>query len=175
MSAPLDELYLAWLYRQVASDRLKNPSRTYWTLLRQLFTKEFIWIIPNDDNRVEDGRDLRIEFLEENGLYEVSSEWMELGCSFLEMLIALSRRLAFEADGSSVRWFWTLMENLNLSTYNDRTPIPLGEVDNILDTVIWRTYSPDGSGNLFPLKNATHNQQNVEIWYQLSAYVLEMD
>lgn len=63
MDGPLDEQYLKWLYRQVASSKYRNPARTYWSLLRQLYTTEFVWTVPNDDNRVEDGRDLRYEFL----------------------------------------------------------------------------------------------------------------
>jgi len=62
MNEPLDDLYLTWLYSQIGSIKLKQPSRTYWSLFRQLYTKEFVWIIPNDDNRIEDGRDLRFKF-----------------------------------------------------------------------------------------------------------------
>jgi len=49
VSQPLDELYFTWLYSQVGSVRTRNPARTYWSLLRYLYTKEFVWIIPNDD------------------------------------------------------------------------------------------------------------------------------
>ena len=173
MNEQLDELYIQWLYSQVASVRLRNPSRTYWRILRQLYVKEFIWIIPNDDNRVEDGRDLRYEFIEELGLRDIDEAWLRQGCSFLEMLIGLSRRLSFEDDGEPRTWFWKLMENLNLEQYNDNALIPEQEVDDILDTVIFRTYRRDGRGGLFPLRNARYDQRDVEIWYQLSAYLLE--
>ncbi len=46
---PLDERYFRWLCSQVVNVKLKNPSRTYWSLLKQLHTKEFVWIIPNDE------------------------------------------------------------------------------------------------------------------------------
>src|SRR5689334_4311656 len=125
MNEPLDELYFKWLYRQVGSVRLRNPARTYWSLLRLLFTKEFVWIIPNDDNRVEDGRCLRHEFVEELGIENVDYEWMSLGCSFLEMLIALSRWLAFEAEEGEPRdWFWHVMRVLGLDIYRDNIAIP---------------------------------------------------
>lgn len=180
MNAPLDELYLNWLYAQVASIRLKNPRRTYWSLIRQLYIKEFIWIIPNDDNRVEDGRDLRYEFLDETqGLAknEVDLNWMGLGCSFLEMLVALSRRLAFEADeGQPREWFWHILENLDLARFNDElyhNDMQTETINEVLDAVIWRTYHPDGTGGMFPLKEPTEDQRDVEIWYQLGAYLLE--
>ena len=176
MSPPLDDQYLTWLYDQVASARLKNPSRTYWRMLRQLYTKEFVWLIPNDDNRVEDGRDLRYEFIDDNGIHaEVDQEWLTLGCSVLEMLIGLARRLAFEADGECREWFWKLIENLNLEDCNDRNYDNLHQraIDEAIDRVVWRTYSPSGRGGLFPLKHSGQDQREVEIWYQLSAYLLD--
>lgn len=172
MSQPLDELYLTWLYSQIGSVRLKNPSQTHWSLVRQLYSKEFVWIVPNDDNRVEDGRDLRYEFIDEQMLEDVDPAWLDLGCSMLEMLIGLSRRLSFEAEGESRDWFWTLINNLALRS-DDKNPILVEVVDATLERVIWRTYNPDGSGGLFPLRRAHKNQRKVEIWYQLSAYLLE--
>lgn len=172
---PLDELYFVWLYGQVGSIETSNPSRTYWRLMRQLFTKEFLWIIPNDDNRAEDGKELRHEFIRKERLRRVDQEWLDLGCSMLELLIALSRRLSFEEDGEPREWFWKLIENLDLERFNDHFHWRPGEVDEILDDVIWRTYNPDGSGGLFPLEHATEDQTKVELWYQMSAYLLEND
>lgn len=176
MSEPLDELYFQWLYRQVASVRLKNPARTYWSLAKKLHTKEFLWLIPNDDNRVEDGRDLRYEFLHENGL-DRDPDWLGLGCSMLEMLIALSRRLSFEGDGEPNEWFWAMLENLGIRNHSDGYYYDhRGEedtVDDILDAVIWRTYEPNGIGGLFPLENPKQDQRDVEIRYQMAAYLIE--
>lgn len=169
---PLDELYFKWLYSQVGSVRTSR-SRTYWKLLRQLYTKEFVWIIPNDDNRAEDGRDLRYEFIEDQQLDDVDSNWLGLGCSMLEMLIGLSRRLAFEAEGRPRDWFWHLIKTLGLDDYTDNTDFPYDKVDDVLNRVIWRTYSRNGNGGLFPLHKTTKDQRDVEIWYQLSAYLLE--
>lgn len=170
---PLDELYFTWLYSKVGSVEEANPSRTYWALCRKLFTKEFIWFVANDDNRAEDGRDLRDEFLNEEGIVSVTIDWMRLGCSMFEFLIALSRRLDFEAEQSIEYWFWFLMDQLGLKQYCDRVQLPEEHVDEILDRVIWRTYEPDGQGGLFPLREPHKDQRQVEIWYQLSAFLLE--
>lgn len=179
MNAPLDELYFKWLYSQVSSARAKNPSKTYWFLMRQLFRKEFVWFVPNDDNRVEDGRDLRYLFLEELEVESPDPMWMDLGCSMLEMMIALSNRLSFEAERSPKDWFWELMGNLRLAEFNDISYTKGDDyeelVDCILDNVIWRTYEADGTGGLFPLKDPREDQRNIEIWYQLSAYLLEAE
>lgn len=176
MSQLLDEHYLTWLYGQVANVRARKPSKTYWNLFKQLYTTEFIWFVPNDDNRVEDGRDLRYEFFD---IYDIDDEdeWLGLGCSFLELLFGLARRLTFEAEHDVNYWFWVLLNNLDLSQYNDETyseKSAEGKIGNVVDDVIWRTYSPDGSGGLFPLKNADQDQRDVELWYQLSAYVIEL-
>ena len=173
MSEPFDEAYFKWLCRQVESMRQKNPAHTHWKLLKQLFTKEFIWIVPNDDNRLEDGRDLREEFAQDVYPWFVAEYWMQQECSMLEMLIALARRLAFE-DAQTVRkWFWEMMHNLNLTDFNDASEYPEEDIDQILDAVIWRTYHPSGRGGLFPLHHAEEDQRDVEIWYQLSAYLAE--
>lgn len=172
MLPPIDELYFQWLYSQVGSENVRNRSKTYWELLRELHKKEFVWIVPNDDNRAEDGRDLRQEFLSETNI-EPEADWLRLGCSMLELLIGLSRRLAFGDDGEPRDWFWHLMDNLGLRIYNDARIRSLERIDEILDRVIWRTYEPDGTGGLFPLKQPAQDQREVELWYQLSAYLLE--
>lgn len=174
MDKPLDELYFIWLYSQVGDPDIKNPARTYWRIFKHLFTKEFVWIVPNDDNRIEDGRDLRYEFVGDLALKKVDQDWMKLGCSMFELLVGLSRRLAFECDGEPRDWFWHLMENLDFRQHNDRSTFDIAQVDEILDRVIWRTYDYDGRGGLFPLRHADRDQRKIEIWYQLNAYILEI-
>jgi hypothetical protein len=170
---PLDELYFTWLYSKVGSVKVANPSKTYWSLLKKLFTKEFVWIVANDDNRAEDGRDLRKEFMEDEGIASVDDDWMRLGCSMLELLIALSRRLEFEAGNTPRYWFWVMMQNLLLDKYSDDVPLPESEIDDILDAVIWRTYADDGTGGLFPVKHFGQPLPEMEIWYQMCLYLIE--
>lgn len=173
MTAPLDDLYLTWLYSQASSVKLRRPSRTYWNLFRQLYTKECVWFIPNDDNRLEDGRELRELFLYEQRAEDPPREWLDLGCSFLELLIGLSRRLSFETEREARDWFWEMLQNLGISTYTDASSYSEEEVDDKLDNVLWRTYKHNGEGGLFPLKHAREDQRDVELWYQLSAYILQ--
>lgn len=172
MNRPLDELYLNWLYECIADPNEPSPSRTFWNLAHHLYTTEYIWLIPNDDNRMEDGRFLREEFSEDLGLDIEDNNWMNLGCSMLEMMIALSRRLSFVGGGEPRGWFWHLIGNLGLRI-SDRQRFPTRRVDEVLHMIIWRTYSPDGSGGLFPLRHATCDQRDVELWTQLNAYLLE--
>lgn len=176
MNEPLDELYLKWLYTQIASPRLKNPERTYWNLAKQMFTKRFVWIVPNDDNRQEEGKELRIEFLTDLEIPTADPNWLDIECSFLEMLVSLSRRLAFLADGEVRGWVNQLLDNLDIrasdAQYNNRVA---QIVDETMDRVIWRQYDYNGNGGLFPLQNPREDQTQVELWYQLNAYLNERD
>lgn len=172
MSQPLDESYFQWLCDQVGALEAKDPSRTYWRLLKLLFTKEFVWVVANDGNRIEDGKELRYEFVDQSGLNDVDQHWMQLGCSMLELMIGLSRRLAFEAEGEPRDWFWTLAWNAGLVSHND-SHCNDRMVGDILDRIIWRTYHSNGRGGFFPLQRPPHDQRKVELWYQLNAYIIE--
>lgn len=172
---PLDETYFVWLYSQVADSEAKEPSLTYWKLLKQLFTTEFVWSIPKDENRSEDGKQLRLEFVQSQQLNDVDDDWVNFGCSMLELMVGLSRRLAFEAEGEPHYWFWKLAENIGVSQYSDDRRFPRKRVDDVLRRVINREYDRNGDGGFFPLRHAQKDQRKVELWYQLSAYVLEQE
>lgn len=175
MAEPLDELYLRWLYSQVGNVKLRDRRRTYWSLMRLLYKKEFVWLIPNDDNRLEDGRDLRMEFVHDEGIDDVDALWMTIGCSMLEMLIGISRRLNFEDEKNTVaEWFWELIDNLEMKVLDLHMDQRIeDQVNVVLDECIWRTYHKNGQGGLFPLRRPAKDQRDVELWYQLSAYLLE--
>lgn len=170
MDEPIEETYFNWLYSKVASVEVPTPSLTFYSLLSTLHSVEFVWLISGDDNRAEDGLDLRTEFLRVAQL-EQDPAWSSIGCSVLEMFIALSRRAEFETDVSARDWFWIFLTNLGLAHLNDAQD-GVGEPTAIvLDRFIWRTYRRDGLGGLFPLQRATKDQRKVEIWYQFFAYL----
>lgn len=177
---PLDESYFKWLYGEIASTKDRNPERSHWKLARRLYGTKFLYFVPNDDNRAMDGIDLREEFLDQLPEYEVERAWLEMECSVLEMLIALARRADFHSfDGTMPEgkrgWFWHLMDNVGLSPYVDAVirEGDLGEIDKILSKLNNRTYNANGRGGLFPLRRPRGDQRKVELWYQLSAYLLE--
>lgn len=175
MAEPLDELYLVWLYAQVENPNLKNPRRTFWNLCRALFTTEFVWFVPNDDARIEDGRELRYQFLDDAEIPEVDPAWIDQGVSYLEMLIALSRRGAYQNDMPAPKWFWLMIRNLGLYECNDsfNTEQLASIVEEVTDQVTFRQYHMDGRGGLFPLKRPAEDQTKVELWYQMCAYIIE--
>lgn len=176
MKPTIDDLYLVWLYNQVKMPGARGPSKTHWRLMRQLYTTEFIWFVPNDDNRAEDGRDLRYEFFDSESIESFDITWMDLGCSMLELLIAISRRLSFLVEGEPRVWFWELIENVGISLrassdkhYNEDVS---DYISYAMDTVIWRTYEANGVGGLFPIPGTEVDQRKIEIWQQLNMYLL---
>lgn len=180
MYTPPDADYFEWLVRTLVGGPNGSIDNRYNRLLRLLFNKEFVWVVPNDDNRAEDGKDIRCEYVTSHlgmELDDVDPFWLNYGCSVMEMLLALSKRLAFETWGmpkgkTEQQWFWVLIDNLGL-LQNPRKSS--ATIDLILDRFIFRTYQPNGEGGIFPLRYPTEDQRKVELWYQMCAYVLEMD
>ena len=172
----LDERYLEWLYNQIGSYRNRNPLRSYWQLAVSLYKKPFTWSVPNDDNRIADGLDLREEFIRKTKA-ERDRDWLALECSMLEMMVALSRRAAFESSGDAYEWFWVMADNIGLRRFNDAAYNNRFEarIEEIVDRVIERRYKSNGEGGLFPLIEPQEDQREVEIWYQMAAYLLEND
>lgn len=175
MSERVEDRYFEWLYGHFAAVSNRNPSRSHWELARKLHSREFVWLVANDDNRVEDGKELRMEFIHEEGTDDVDMLWIEVGCSVLEMLVALADRAAFETSRAPGHWFGVFLKNLGLDKYDDAhwTDNAHRHVDRKLDQLIYRTYSPTGRGGIFPLQAPAEDQRRVELWYQMSAYFIE--
>lgn len=180
MSKPLDELYFTWLCSQVADLEETDSSLTYWQLLRQLYNKPFFAVkgMVKDENRAEEGVDLRLEFIRKRRIRDPDRDWIEMDCSMLELMVGLARELSFEileAGSKPHYWFWKLVENLGLIRCTDLSRYPRNHVDQILDDVIYRRYAKSGLGGFFPLQQPDRDQRDVELWYQLCAYVLERE
>lgn len=162
--------YFEWL------GHIVGDNEQYSKLLHFLHTVEFYSFVPNDGNRESEGRHLREEFEDTEGLQALSL-FPNDPCSILEMLIALSDRLTLETEASKYEkspgeWFWILLENLKLCWANDRK-FDREKVSFIVENLLERRYGSDGDGGLFPLKNPKEDQRDIEIWYQMSAYIIE--
>lgn len=174
MEWALEINYFKWLCKKVMYVTHPTPSLTYWKLLRVLHSIEFVWLISGDDNRAEDGLELRDEFLFENRTPKrLLPRGRAVSCSVLEMLIAFSQRAEFVTDVKAVDWFWEFLDNLGLTKFNDSAFEDPADIEEILDRFIWRTYSRNGEGGLFPINNAQVDQRNVEIWYQFCDYLAD--
>jgi hypothetical protein len=169
MTTKIDVEYFEWLTSQI---EVPND-RSYRGLFEIMHDVEFHWTVPNDDNRIADALDLRGIFLDGR----VPTRFLkESGATMLEILVSLSQRVEFTAGGRASTWAWKLLKNLRLTKKSDpMTAEDLDEVIDILDTLIWRTYQPNGRGGFFPLNHPEEDQTKVEIWYQMNQYVIELD
>jgi hypothetical protein len=175
MTQAIEQVYFTWLCDRVNYCYGRNRNKTFLDLMGQLHSKEFVWVVPNDDNRLEDAENLRYQFVHEVGINN-PDVLLRDGSPFsvLEIIISLSDRLAFLDGGMSVDWAWKLIENLDLGKYSDPVgPRDQEDIDGILEALIWRTYEPDGLGGFFPLNHPSENQTKVEIWTQMNAYIAE--
>lgn len=170
--------YRNWLLTEMCADG-------YSILFDHLYNTEFKWTLDRDEHRAMAGQNLRRRF-EDFAQIPAPDEWSEWPCSFLEMVIALAYSIEdsimYDPDlGDRVsEWFWMMMTNLGLHVCTDRWLGQNGQsglsyIDDIVQTVMNRTYDFDGSGGLFPLKYPDTDQRNVEFWYQANAYILEQE
>lgn len=159
----------------------EDGSREYDKLLSELHGIDFYSLIPNDDNRGEDGKQLRERFEDEEGGPQGLSLSHDKPCTVLEMLIGLAYRLEFESANSHWEktpgeWFWILLDNLGLGWCDNNMFVQINNTDEIhqkIGVFLDRHYKSDGSGGLFPLKEPRKDQRRVEVWYQMSAYIME--
>lgn len=174
MHEPIEDRYFKWLCSQVRDPSARLPALRFNNLLSALHNIEFVFLVSGDDNRVEAGRDLRIEFLRSHVL-PVDGALTSPGCSVLEMLIAFARVAEFETDESAKSWFWVMLTNLGIANLNDSAPINEKALNDVIHQFVFRTYNRRGHGGLFPLTHTKNDQREVEIWYQFNEYLFELD
>lgn len=173
----INDNYYSWLCNLVD---ITQTGTSYWLLANDLYRKEYKWFVPNDDNRAAEAKNLREKFCYEMNIdydYDAFSEEV----SMLELIIGLAYRcesiMADQDDSLEMMdWFWKLLMNVGLDPFTDDKYYELRGhviVDQILDRVINRTYDRDGRGGLFPLNRDRKDQRKIELWYQMSAYLVE--
>ena len=180
MTKNLEELYFEWLLSFVYNDHyFKNLS--YRRILKYLYLREFYYILPMDENRVQDGTDLRYRFGRENNIddREIATSLDIRPCSVLEMMVALSCRIEesiminYDIGNRTGQWFWEMMNSLGLSHETDSN-FNIQVINDILYDFLERHYEPNGHGGLFTLNNPPEDLRKVEIWYQMNWYLEEI-
>lgn len=167
----MNDLYFEHLCEMVGGCEA-SPGLSFYRILRILYEKPFYGILGNDSDRAEDGLDLRDGYCDRDNS----------PCSVLEMIIALAKRMNYimlddNDTDYTCDFFWRMIDNLLYS-------VPQFDDDNldadreriiyrILDRFLMRNYSTSGKGGLFPIRNPSENQRNVEISYQMNAWLLE--
>lgn len=170
MTERAHQAYIGWLAQQIEPNRQRN----FDELLRIMHAKEFIYVMAHDDSRMQDARDVRSDCFREFQVKPYVSTDILGPISVLEILIALSRRMGFMTSDPPGEWAWILLQNLELHKYSGRISRRWAEeINDILERLIWRQYTPDGQGGFFPLAWPEEDQREVELWYQMAAYLAE--
>lgn len=168
MREPIEHEYFNWLCAKV----LQRNQKSYHELLGILYRTEFVWLVPMDENRAEDGKELRLDFARETNV-ERDFLFETQPCSLFEMFLGFAQRASFQTDSPVREWFWSFMENLHLDQFRHVSESDKIMIEEILDTFIWRTYDSHGWGGLFPLSKIDRDQRKIEIWWQFCDYVAE--
>lgn len=172
----LENEYFEWLVDKVCHDKFADGI-SFRKLLMHLHRREFTWIMSTDENRADDGINLRRRFFLESDLDD-NSEYLDMPCSVLEMMIALSMHCEKIMDDPNYgdrtsHWFWRMIVNMELggmydSNYNKY------ETDKAIDILLNRKYYPNGIGGLFHIRHPVKDMREVEIWYQMCWYLDEI-
>ena len=164
---------------------------THYFLLKRLFAREFYYIVDRDGNRAYDGTKLRSVFNKQLGYLDWAVQIvngvqvdanLDTCCTVLEMLVGLALRCELdimndpEKGDRTKLWFWSMLDNLDISKYDDSSwdQEARDDVDHKIDIFVERRYKRNGVGGLFPLSGKRiRDQRKVDIWYQLNYWLNE--
>ena len=167
--------YFEWIYNLVCGERF-SEKLSYKKLLMHLHNTNFIYLIPKDGNRAQDGIDLRYRFAYEYTDIEDADSYLKGPCSVLEMMVALAVRCEETIMDDPTKgdrtgqWFWNMIVSLGFGGMSDDR-YDRFFVDKTLDRFLSRKYEPNGKGGLFTIRNPKRDMRKIEIWYQLCDYL----
>jgi len=180
--------YVEWLESFTVDETIDDSRRlSYSKLLDCLWRIIFIPSVGNDDDRAEDGIDLRRRYCDiltrETGVRvrgDAAEELEEIfgECRVLEMLIGLSMRMYdlmqdLGIYNSVSHWFWEIIRQVGFDSLDDTNWVN-GRDDAMVREVVGHIMRGDGirsrsdwAGGWFGIDG----WQNMEIWYQMHAYL----
>jgi hypothetical protein len=141
----------------------KNPDND---LIKYLFNTDYIWTLPDDVNRAQDGIDLRCWWANGKGLDKNRYELIfsnKPRCSVLELLVSFSNRIEndFMGDPNGDKtslWFDMMLRNLGI--FEDLITFDQGRVDHALLLFF------DHKISLFGIPNA-----DISLWNQMNYWL----
>lgn len=172
--------YFEWLTSMVDPFSSRGNHGRFFTILQNMV---YVPVMELDNNRVSDGIGLRDVYVRNYDIHVDSDLLIDSPCSVLEFLVALASRMNYiysqTSENCTYEMFWDMMSNIGFDYYATTDdsfalrPETESELKNAIEAVIYRKYSPDGSGNLFKIENPKHDQRDVEVWYQMNQYLIE--
>lgn len=169
--------YFEWLCSLVC-DVDPPEALSYRKLLTHLHNVRFTYTIRKDQNRAEDGKDLRWRFVCGQDYPDYYNDYLtclDEPCSVLEMMMALAIRCEEIMDDPSfgnrtAQWFWGMIVNMGLGSMTD-TRYDRLLVDVAVTRLLNREYEANGRGGLFMIRNCTCDLRSIEIWRQMCFYL----
>ena len=175
--------YLCWLMNQCQLEA--DGPEGYLRLCEVLQGIYFVSLIEFDENRIEEGKELREEWADTDGgdISALEGELIPYTCTALELILVMARRMCYEMSDSQFdagigKWVMELLENAGLATYrNDIFETdPDGctaKIKCILHDIIYRRYMPDGTGSFFPTETTGTDARHEELLVQMNNYLAE--
>lgn len=166
--------YFDWMYDLVC-ERRHSDGISYRKLLMYLYQTEFVYSIPMDENRADDGINLRNRFAAIAG-YDDFHDYLDGPCTILEMMIALALRCEEtimdnpQLGNRTSQWFWNMVVSLGLGGITDDL-FDKDYVDETIDIFLNREYERNGKGGLFTVRNCDRDMRNLEIWTQMCLFL----
>lgn len=159
--------YFQWLCDEVGIYGYFQEESIGSVLFRIQYTYRFVL----DENRAIAGTNLRQEFTD---IYGAPEDEVKTGpCSVFEMLVALARDFASNADISVKQAYSDMMFNVGL--------IPVSIMDTKDEDDIFRTVdqwlegrvNERGDGTPFPLNFYDGDARHLDLWSQMNIYIHE--
>lgn len=154
---------------------------SYDQLMDYLYDQPFCALMALDENRKDDGIELRYQFGHENGYNRDDIyEYLDCGkpCSVLEVMVGLAQRcenqitLDMDEGARPERWFYPMIQSLGLSHMTNGR-LDTEEADEIMVRFLSRRYSYFGEGSLFTVNNPKYDMRKADLWYQAMWYITE--
>ena len=168
------DAYFDWMYDLVCHDRFSNDI-SYRKLLIYLHDTEFIYLMPIDANRADDGLNLRYRFAY-NTRWRYADLYLTGPCSVLEMMVALAIRCEEDyMDDATIgdrtgQWFWSMITSLGLGHMDDAR-FDQRYANDVITTFIEREDDRDGKGGLFTVRRCRDDMRHIDIWHQMLRYL----
>ena len=174
----LNDEYFNWMFNLISIPNRRGYYASHRFLLRYLHEVDFVYTMPMDANRADDGISLRYRFGSEKGYSQalIASDLDVMPCSMLEMMVALASRCEEhimddpDVGNRTWLWFWEMIDSLGLDGMNNAN-FDFRYVDDILNRFVDREYDSSGKGGLFHVNDPSKDMRTLDIWYQMCAYI----
>lgn len=175
--------YFDWLTNIVMPGGQTRDHKSYHRLIAMLFDSKFYPLMNTDDARVDDVYAMRSQYTDIVHMDPASADgFVRQGfpsCSMLELMVALARRMEnhimadSEYGDRTSQWFWEMVSSLGLSSMDD------SNFDDRLSGVVIsqfvnREFAKNGCGSLFTIHNPDIDMRDLDLWYQMHAYINEL-